>query len=100
MDMDGQMVELQKRFEAARRGIGITNRLRPGPDRTKHRRRVMSNLNSIRAQLNKVIKQFEQFGSAEKDYATGRGHAQGDSVMSYDEPLGRAQRPQPRLRGY
>ena len=73
MDLDDQMHELSKRREAARKGIGITNRMKASPERTKHRSRVMSNLNVIRAQLNRVIKTYEQFDKAAQDYEAGFG---------------------------
>jgi hypothetical protein len=74
MDLDEQMAILEKRMAAARRGIGITNRMPDSPERTKHRSRVMGNLNTIRAQLNKVIKTYAEFEKAADDYERGFGY--------------------------
>ena len=59
LNLEQQLVELTKRMDAARRGLGMTNKL-SGRQRTIHRSRVMGNLNSIRAALTRVIKQEEQ----------------------------------------
>lgn len=56
---EDQLRELSKRMRAARRGLGLANKL-AGTDNIKHRSRVLSNLNSIRANLRRVIKQVEQ----------------------------------------
>lgn len=59
LDLEQQLEELTKRMDAARRGLGIANKL-SGRQRTIHRSRVMSNLNVIRAALTRVIKQEQQ----------------------------------------
>lgn len=46
------------RFEAARKGLGITSKLRDPVERTKHRSAIMSNLNKLRgltARIDKAI---------------------------------------------
>lgn len=42
------------RYNAARQGLGIANRLKDNPSRMKHKRRVMQNLNSLRAFVQKL----------------------------------------------
>lgn len=74
LDLEGQLAELSKRMEAARRALGLTNKLQAGVPRTMHRKRIMGNLNSIRAQLSRVVQAIEQFDSASDDYEAGRGH--------------------------
>lgn len=49
--------QLQMMFDAARRGLGLANKLRP-EDKKKHLKRIMSNLNTIRAALKRLIKQM------------------------------------------
>ena len=75
MDLDDQMAILEKRMAAARRGIGLTNKMKDSPSRTRHRSRVMKNLNSIRVQLNRVIKLYAQFEKAAADYEKGFGYS-------------------------
>lgn len=62
-DTQEAMNELEKRFQAAKRGLSIINRLEPGQFRVKHSRRVMGNLNKIRAGLQKIQKQLSQVAS-------------------------------------
>lgn len=57
-DMMAQMDELSKRFEAAKRGLGLVNKLSPGPTKSKHMSRIMGNLNRIRGMLRQVEKQI------------------------------------------
>lgn len=40
--------EASKRLEAARRALGLANKLPPGESRTQNKRRIMGNLNRIR----------------------------------------------------
>lgn len=47
---------IEQRLGAAKRGLGIVNKLSPGPSKTKHASRVMSNMNAIRGQLARVSK--------------------------------------------
>lgn len=42
------------RYHAARQGLGIANKLKDDPSRMKHKRRVMSNLNALRAFVQKL----------------------------------------------
>lgn len=52
------MEDLSGKFEAARRGLGLVNKLAAGESKSKHAKRVMGNLNRIRAQLRRVEKQL------------------------------------------
>lgn len=54
--------EIQKRMEAATRGLGIVNKLRDPEYKKQQLGRVMSNLNTIRAALAQAIKQAEGEG--------------------------------------
>lgn len=71
-DFEAQMAELSKRFDAAKRGLGIVNKLPNGPQKTMHARRVMINLNQIRAMLARVTSALDSFSRAEDDYEAGR----------------------------
>lgn len=76
LDMEQQLAELTKRMEAARRGLGLVNKFPAGPARTEHRKRIMGNLNTIRAMLGRVLKAQDQFNRAEQGYEGGMGYAQ------------------------
>ena len=52
------MEDLSGKFQAARRGLGLVNKLAAGESKTKHAKRIMGNLNRIRAQLRRVEKQL------------------------------------------
>lgn len=67
-DLAQQLEELSRRFEAAKRGLGLTNKLQPGPQKVENRRRIMGNLNTIRAMLARVVKASAEFDQAERDY--------------------------------
>ena len=55
-DFIGMFDEAIKRLEAAKRGIGITNKLPPGEERIFHRHKIMGNLNRIRGLLTRIMK--------------------------------------------
>ena len=57
---DSSMEQLMFMFDAARRGMGLINRLKNPVDRTKHLRAVFTNLNKIRGAISRLIKQEEQ----------------------------------------
>ena len=59
MNLEDQLEELTKRMDAARRGLGLANKL-SGKQQTQHRRQVMINLNKIRRDLNQVVKELER----------------------------------------
>lgn len=48
-NLDAIFGEANKRLEAARRALGLVNKLPQGESRTMHKRRIMGNLNRIRA---------------------------------------------------
>ena len=59
--IDSDLNDLSNRFDAAKRGLGIVNRLSAGQTKLKHTQRVMSNLSRIRtdiANLEKKIKEM------------------------------------------
>lgn len=58
IDLEDQLAELTKRMDAARRGLGLANKL-SGHKQKHHRRLVMINLNKIRRDLNQVSKELE-----------------------------------------
>lgn len=51
--------EFSRRFDAARRALGIVNRLPDGPDKKKHAKRVMTNMNIFRNYMNVLMRQLE-----------------------------------------
>jgi hypothetical protein len=54
----GAMDTVMQQLDAAKRGLGILNKMADSPLRTKNRSRVMGNLNKIRANLKRVEKMF------------------------------------------
>ena len=58
VELDTDMAELQQQFAAARKGLGLVNKLSYGPSKLKHTKRVMSNLNKIRAKLRRLEKEM------------------------------------------
>lgn len=54
------MDRVMRQMEAARRALGLTNRLEPGPLRKQHRARIMGNMNRIRANLKRIERMFEE----------------------------------------
>jgi hypothetical protein len=71
MPIEDMIEALEKRLAAAKRGLGFANRMKNPIQKKKHTRAVMGNLNSIRAQLTKVINQMEQFNKAATEYEYG-----------------------------
>jgi hypothetical protein len=68
MPLEQMIAELEKRLSAARRGLAFTNRLKNPAQKKKHLSSVLTNMNMIRGQLNRAIKEIEQFVRAENDY--------------------------------
>jgi hypothetical protein len=69
-EVDAAMQELEKRLAAARKGLGLTNKLPPGESRVLHRRRILTNLNHIRAkfrQLDKILQSLSSGGFNKDD---------------------------------
>lgn len=57
--------DLKFKMEAAKRGLGLVNKLTPGETKVKNARRVMGNMNSIRAQLARVTNKVQAILDAE-----------------------------------
>jgi len=78
IDTDQMSIEeVQKRMDAASRGIGLVNRLSDPNMRRKHLSRIMSNLNTIRAALKHMLKTQEPEELEAPDMAQG-GEIPGD----------------------
>lgn len=73
-DLDTAMDQLAKRLEAARRGLGLPNKLPPGDSRVLHRRKIMGNLNKIRSLFNFIQKKLEDSVGTDDG---GQGQVQG-----------------------
>jgi len=58
-NIDRLFDETSKMLDAARRGLGLTNKLKDSASRTKFRSRVMGNLNRIRAKLARITKALQ-----------------------------------------
>ena len=57
-----------KQMQAAKDGLSIVSRLKPGPDRAKHASRVMTNMNKIRGAISRITKSLAKAaGSAPKE---------------------------------
>lgn len=46
--------QLEKGFDAAKRGLGLANKLKNPADKKKHLSRIMGNLNKLRAALKRI----------------------------------------------
>jgi hypothetical protein len=56
VETEGASIEkLEKMLDAAKRGLGLANKLKPG-DKKSHLSRIMSNINVIRNALNRLVK--------------------------------------------
>jgi hypothetical protein len=53
--------EILHRMEAAKKALSITNRLTDVEYKRKHLSRVLSNMNTIRAAINNMIKQLRDY---------------------------------------
>lgn len=58
-EFDATISEFARRYEAARRALGLVNKLSDGPTKKKHASRVLSQMNVIRSYLNTLIRQLE-----------------------------------------
>jgi hypothetical protein len=77
-DLAAAFDEASKRFEAARRGFGIVNKLPKGPERSEHRKRILGNLNRLRALVDRIVKQADSEGFvANQQLAQQRGQSAG-----------------------
>jgi len=52
----GAMEQVTKQMDAAKRGLGLVNKLGDSPSRTMNRSRIMGNMNRIRANLRRIEK--------------------------------------------
>lgn len=50
-DLNAKFMEVERRFAAARKALGIANRLPSPEDRRKHKSRIMGMLNQLRAAI-------------------------------------------------
>lgn len=58
-DLTTQLEVLMARLESAKKALGIANKLTDKADKKKHRSRVMSFMNQLRAMFNKVADALE-----------------------------------------
>lgn len=64
--------ELTRMLDAARRGLGLANRL-TGPSKKKHMSMVLTNLNKIRAGLHRAIQRMDdEQAEYEKEFSPSR----------------------------
>lgn len=57
---DQTIEEISRRFEAARRALGLVNKLSDGPTKKRHAARVMANMNIIRNYMNLLMRQLDE----------------------------------------
>lgn len=72
------LLEAVGRYEAARRALGIVNKLTPGPTKAKHVSRIMGNMNKLRALVNKLSAEFMD----EWDRQTGNGSINENALIA------------------
>jgi hypothetical protein len=60
--------QISARFDAAKRGLGLVNKLTPGQSKRKHASRVMINLNTIRRELAQLTKTLQREIEQESDF--------------------------------
>lgn len=58
--IESDMDELSRKFEAAKRGLGIVNKLSAGLTKLKHTQRVMSNLSTLRSDILNLEKKIKE----------------------------------------
>lgn len=58
------MGEAINRFTAARKGIGIANKLKSPEERKKHRSAIMRNMNKLRGLMARIDKKIKELGVA------------------------------------
>lgn len=59
-DLEAELNKLHQQFAAARKGLGLVNKLSYGDTKLKHTKRVMTNLNQIRGALQRLEKRMAQ----------------------------------------
>lgn len=68
MPIENMIEALERRLTASRRGLSLAHRMKNPLQKKKHFASVLTNMNLIRGQLSRVIKQMEQFTNAEQDH--------------------------------
>ena len=58
-DPEEQLTKLGTMFDAARRALGLVNKLEDGETKQRHKSRVFSNLNKLRAASNRILKAIQ-----------------------------------------
>lgn len=59
-DVVAAMDQVMRQMEAAKRALGLVNKLGDSPSRTKNRSRIMSNMNRIRANVRRIEKMLSE----------------------------------------
>jgi len=55
-ELENALNDIVKQLQAAKKAMGMLNKMADSPFRTKHRSRVMSNLNRIRGSYQRIMK--------------------------------------------
>ena len=95
-DLAAAFDEAAKRLDAARRGLGLVNKLPAGQERTENRRRIMGNLNRLRALVDRITKEADSAG-----FAAGQQIAQQNNQAQLGQRPAQAaapHQPLPRMR--
>lgn len=58
--LESELDKINQMFNAARKGLGLVNKLPYGDSKLKHTRRVMGNLNRIRGSLRRLESQMSE----------------------------------------
>lgn len=58
--IESDLDDLSKRFEAAKRGLQLVNKLSVGMTKLKHTQRVMSNLSTLRSEILNLEKKVRE----------------------------------------
>lgn len=64
--------EAEFRLAAARKGLGLANRLRTAEERKRNRSRVLANMNRLRVTLARLVKSLENANEVDHDEGLGR----------------------------
>jgi hypothetical protein len=88
--------EAKKRYLAAKRGLGLVNKLQDPAQRQENASRVLGNLNKLRAIFNRLEGSVKQAVDTLKSKMNGKqGNAQGQVAPQAAEPQSRPVAPQP-----
>lgn len=95
-DLVAAFDEAEKRLGAAKRGLGLVNKLPPGEERSENRRRIMANLNRLRALFDRITKAADSAGFAANQQLAQHNNA---ARMGQQAPRAPApHQPLPRMR--